>query len=195
MTPKRFIILILSVIVFGLSYLLISQSYPIAFVNWQPIIFSSFKKDVLSAGSYYQKILETYDKNQAVVMNSKEVKQEIERAVLDKLIEDKLIWRELEKRLENNDLKKMINDKIEEAIKGKDIKKEVEALYGISLNEFKERFLKPQARREIFESRLQLENNLSVGGLDNWLKKIKKQAKVVIFLPGFEWNGEGIIIK
>mgnify|MGYP001558976238 FL=1 len=195
MTPKRFIILILSVIVFGLSYLLISQSYPIAFVNWQPIIFSSFKKDVLSAGSYYQKILETYDKNQAVVMNSKEVKQEIERAVLDKLIEDKLIWRELEKRLENNDLKKMINDKIEEAIKGKDIKKEVEVLYGISLDEFKERFLKPQARREIFESRLQLENNLSVGGLDNWLKKIKKQAKVVIFLPGFEWNGEGIIIK
>ena len=176
------------IIVLILLFLITTKSYPIAFVNWRPISLKSFKKDALIASSYYRKALETYDKNQAAVMNSKEVKQEIERAVLDKLIEDNLIQRELEKRLKNNELEKMVNDKIEEAIKGRDIGKEVEALYGVSFDEFKERFLKPQARREILESRLALENK----NINDWLKEIKSKTKAMIFLPGFGWNGEGV---
>lgn len=188
---KKIIFVLSSTLVSIIIIIILTQSYPIALVNWQPISLKSFKKDALIAVSYYQKALETYDKNQAVVMNSKEVKQEIERAVLDKLIEDNLIQRELEKRLKNNELEKMVNDKIEEALKGKDIGKEVETLYGVSLDEFKERFLKPQARREILESRLQLENQ----ELNNWLKEIKSKTKAMIFLPGFGWSGEQIIIK
>ncbi len=195
MNKKKIIFIILSVIVIAIVIVIITQSYPIALVNWRPISLKSFKKDVLIAASYYRKALETYDKNQAAVMNSKEVKQEIERAVLDKLIEDNLIQRELEKRLKNNELEKMVNDKIEEALKGKDIGKEVKTLFGVSLDEFKERFLKPQARREIFESRLRLENNPPAGGLNDRLKEIKSKNKVMIFLPGFEWNEEGVIIK
>jgi len=30
---------------------------------------------------------------------------------------------------------------------------------------------------------------------DDWLKNAKKQAKVVILLPGFSWNGEGVVTK
>lgn len=199
MNKNKIIILILSVIIIVTVIVIIFQFYPIVLVNWRPIIFSSFKKDVSGAGNYYRKALETYDKNQAAVMNSKEVNQEIERAVLDKLIEDNLIQRELEKRLKNNELEKMVNDKIEEAIRDKDIEKEVKALYGFSVDEFKERFLKPQARREIFEARFLLENFSTesefVSGGDNWLKEAKLKSKVIIFLPGFEWSGKGVILK
>ena len=191
MNKKKIIFIISSVIVVVIIIVIITQSYPVVLVNWRPISLKSFQKDVLIAVSYYQKALETYDKNQAAVMNSKEVKQEIERAVLEKLIEDNLIQQELEKRLKNNELEKMVNDKIEEALIGKDIGKEVETLYGVSLGEFKERFLKPQARKEIFESRLALENQ----ELNNWLKEIKSKTKAMIFLPGFEWKEEGVIIK
>lgn len=191
MNKKKIIFIISSVIVIVIVIVIMTQSCPIAFVNWRPIIFSSFKKDVSVAGNYYRKVLETYDKNQAAVMNSKEVKQEIERATLDKLVENILIERELKKRLKNNELEKMVNDKIGKAIKGKDIKKEVETLYGISLDEFKKRFLKPQAKREIFESRLTLENK----NINDWLKEAKSKVKVIIFLPGFGWDGEGVIIK
>ena len=201
MNKKKIIFIISSVIVIVVAVVIITRSYPVVLVNWRPISLKSFKKDASIAINYYQKALETYDKNQAAVMNSKEVKQEIERAVLDKLIEDSLIQRELEKRLKNNELEKMVNDKIEGTLGGKDIGKEVETLYGVSLDEFKERFLKPQARREILESRLQLENQElsakggSASGGNNWLKEIKLKTKVMIFLPGFEWNGEGVIIK
>ncbi len=191
MNKKKIIFIISSVIVIVIVIVIITQLYPVVLVNWQPISLKSFKKDVLVATSYYRKALETYDKNQVTVMNSKEVKQEIERAVLDKLIENSLIQKELEKRLKNNEIEKMINDKIEEALRGKDIEKEVETLYDVSLDEFKERFLKPRARWEIFESRLALENQ----EIGDWLKKIKSKTKIMIFLPGFEWKEREVVIK
>ena len=98
-------------------------------------------------------------------------------------------------------MRKWLTIKIEEALIGKDIGKEVETLYGVSLGEFKERFLKPQARKEIFESRLALENQElsakggSASGGNNWLKEIKSKTKAMIFLPGFEWSGGQVIIK
>jgi len=188
---KRIVILISSVIVIVIVIIIVAQSYPIAFVNWQLISFQTFKKDSATAIYYYQKTLETYNKNDLAVIHSSEVKQEIERAVLDKLIENILIHQELRKRLKNNELERMAENKIEEIIKGKDIEKKVKILYGLSLDEFKERILKPQARQEILASRLLLENK----NFDEWLKDVKKQAKVDILLPGFEWNGEGVATK
>ena len=191
MNKKRIVILISSVIVIVIVIIIVAQSYPIAFVNWQLISFQTFKKDSATAIYYYQKTLETYNKNDLAVIHSSEVKQEIERAVLDKLIENILIHQELRKRLKNNELERMAENKIEEIIKGKDIEKKVKILYGLSLDEFKERILKPQARQEILASRLLLENK----NFDEWLKDVKKQAKVDILLPGFEWNGEGVATK
>ena len=191
MNKKRIVILISSVIVIVIVIIIVAQSYPIAFVNWQLISFQTFKKDSATAIYYYQKTLETYNKNDLAVIHSSEVKREIERAVLDKLIENILIHQELRKRLKNNELERMAENKIEEIIKGKDIEKKVKILYGLSLDEFKERILKPQARQEILASRLLLENK----NFDEWLKDVKKQAKVDILLPGFEWNGEGVATK
>ncbi len=179
------------ILISGIFYLVVTQSYPVAFVNWRPIAVKNFETDYSSARVYYQKALETYDRNQAVVLDSMEIQKELKRAVLDKLIENVLIEEELKKRLNNDEIEKMVAGKIDEAIKGRDIKKEVEMLYGLSLEEFKERFLKPQAKSEIFASRLLLENK----NFDEELKKIKKEAKVMVFLAGFKWNGEEVIIN
>jgi hypothetical protein len=191
MNKKKIIILISLVVAAVLAIVVLTEFYPVAFVNWRPIAAKSFETDYSSARIYYQKALETYDRNQAVVLDSLEIQKELKRAVLDKLIENVLIEEELEKRLKNDDVEKMVAEKIKEAIKEKDIKKEVETLYGLSLEEFKERFLKPQAKSEIFASRLLLENK----NFDEELKKIKKEAKAAIFLPGFKWNGERVIMK
>lgn len=191
MKHKKFLILLL-IIIIGISvYFFVFQFYPIILIDWQPISFKSFKKDLNIAFNYYQRILETYDKKQATVMNSEEIKKEISRSVLDKLIEDELIRRELKKRLKNNEIEKMTDGKIEEAIKRRDIEKEVKTLYGVSFNEFKERLLKPQVKKEILEARLRLENK----NIDNWLKEIKLKTQVLVFLPDFIWSGEGVIIK
>jgi hypothetical protein len=191
MNKKKIIILISLVVAAVSAIVVLTKFYPVVFVNWRPIAVKSFETDYSSARIYYQKALETYDRNQAVVLDSTEIQKELKRAVLDKLIENVLIEEELEKRLKNDDVEKMVAEKIKEAIKEKDIKKEVETLYGLSLEEFKERFLKPQAKSEIFVSRLLLENK----NFDEELEKIKKEAKVAIFLPGFKWNGEEVIMK
>ena len=195
MTKKRIILGISLIFIAGIGYLIIARSYPITFVNWQPISLWSFKKDSATAIYYYQKALETYNKNQAGIIESSDVRQEIERAVLDKLIENALIHQELRKRLKSNELEKMVENKVEEIVKGKDIKEEVKTLYALSLNEFKERILKPQAEQEILAGRLLLENSLPAAGLDEWLKEAKPKAKVIILLPNFEWKDGQVIIK
>ena len=82
-----------------------------------------------------------------------------------------------------------VDNKVQEVLKGKDVGKEIETLYGLSLDEFKERVLRPQAEREILVGRFFLENK----SFDDWLKESK--AKIIILMPGLEWNGEKVVIK
>ncbi|NCO15466.1 hypothetical protein COW77_00045 [Candidatus Wolfebacteria bacterium CG18_big_fil_WC_8_21_14_2_50_39_7] len=189
MNKKKFIILILFVIVIAIVVFISTQSYPVALVNWRLITLKSFKKDSGIAVHYYQKMLETYDRNQTPVFHSPEIQREIERAVLEQLIKNSLIRQELEKQMKSGELKKMVDNKVQEVLKGKDVGKEIETLYGLSLDEFKERVLRPQAEREILVGRFFLENK----SFDDWLKESK--AKIIILMPGLEWNGEKVVIK
>ena len=189
MNKKKFIILILFVIVIVVVIFISTQSYPVAFVNWRPITLKSFKKDSSVAVHYYRKMLETYDRNQTPVLNSPEIQWEIERAVLEQLIKNSLIRQELKRQIKSGELAKIIDNKIQEALKGKDVGKEIETLYGLSLDEFKEIVLRPQIEKEILTGRFFLENK----SFDDWLKESK--AKIIILMPGFEWNGEKVVIK
>ncbi len=188
---KKIFLLIIGLLIIGGIYIIASQSYPIALVNWQSISVYSFNKDFNAAINYYQKIIETYNKDQASIINSLETKQEIKRAILDKLIENNLIQQELNKRFKDKELGQMVANKIEKAMNGSASEKGVEVLYGFSLDEFKEEILAPQAKQEILEGRLFLENK----NFTDWLKEAKKQAKVIILLPNLKWSETGVIIK
>jgi len=189
---KKWIFLIISglIIISGI-YVIVSQSYPVALVNWQLVSAKSFNNDFNTAFFYYQKVAETYDKSDATAINSPQAKTEIERAVLDKSVENILIMNELGKRLKNSEIEQMVQNKINEVFNGQDIAKQVATIYNLSLDAFKERVLTPEARTEILQARLMLENK----NFDDWLKETKKQAKVIILLPGFGWNGEGVVTK
>ncbi len=187
---KKFFLLVLGGVIIVCGYLVITKSYPIAFVNWRPISLGILEKDYGFAIYYYKKALEIYSKDSSVI-DSGEAKREIKRAVLDKLIEDSLIQQELEKRLKSNDVKKMVDNKIGESLKETDINKKVETLYGLSLDDFRKRILEPQAKQEIFEARLSLENK----NFSEWQKEARGQAKVMIFLPEFGWKDDQVIVK
>lgn len=191
MNRKKLTILISSAI-FAVIVIIISfKLYPIVFVGWQPIVYADFNKNYNSAVFYYEKALSTYDKNNADVIDFAEIRNEIKRAGLEASIEDILISNELKEIFSSSELKSQIDKNVVIAVKGKDIKKQTEALYSMSVGEFTDYFLKPQARREILEARLRLEN----GNFEEWLKNAEKRAKVMIFLPGFEWKDGTVIIK
>ncbi len=191
MNKKKLIILISSA-VFILAIALISfKLYPIIFVGWQPVIYGDFNKNYNSAVFYYAKAISTYNKNNADIINSLEVRNEIRRAGLEAVIEDILISNELKKIFSSSEVNSQIDKNVIAAIGGKDVKKEMETLYGLSVSEFTKYFLKPQARKEILEARLRLENI----NFDEWLASTEKQAKVMIFLPGFEWKDGTVMVK
>ena len=190
--PKKFIIiLILGLLICGILYFILLQHYPIASVNLHFITLNSFEKDYMAADNYYRSLLKTYDKNQAPVLDSPEIQQEISRAVLERSVENILIHQELKKQLKAGELKKMLDSRIQEVLKGKDIEKQVKTLYGLSMDDFKERILRPEAEREIITGRFFLENK----NFDDWLKEAKKQAQVAILLSNLKWSGSGVVVS
>lgn len=184
-------LIILVALIAGIFYLISSRSYPVAVVNFSSIGYASFKKDTAAATQYYAKALETYNKGQANLVNTPDVQMEIERAVLDRLIENSLIDKELRKIMKSSDIENIINNKIGQATEGVDISKEVETLYGLTIADFKENVLKPQARQDALEGRFILENK----NMSDWLKEARSKAQVWILIPNFSWNGEEVVVK
>jgi len=191
MNKKKITILISSAIVIVIVVVIAAQLYPVALVDRRIIAFRSFKKGFAATLYYYQKVSETYNPDNLAVIESQEVKKEVERALLDKLIENVLIQRELRGRFKKSELEAVIENKIEEAIKGKNIEKEVQTLYNLSLDEFRKNLLKPQAEREVLTDRFFLENK----NFNDWLKETKLKTRVIILLPNLEWKEGEIIIK
>lgn len=169
------------------AYLILSQSYPIALVDWNPIFAKDFNADYQAALIYYKNALEIYAED-STVLNADETKTEIKRAVLDNLIEDILIEKKLRQEIGDDKFYETVADKIEEVIGMENVQKAAEALYGFSFDEFKERVLAPQAKKEILE-------DFFKNDFEEKLKEMKTTAKIIMLLPDFEWNGEGVIIK
>jgi len=191
MTKRWFTMLILIGIAGGVGYLILSRSYPVVLVNGQTISAGDFRQYYSGAYKYYQNMLELYTKDTAV-LNAEETKKEIERAILGRLIEDKLIDEELNKIMSAADLDRIVEEKISKIdINNEKLNKGVGILYGFSVDEFKKRVLVPQAKGDILKDRIFLEN----GNFDEKLKELKRNAKVTILIPGFSWTGEDIAVK
>ncbi len=187
-------ILTIAALFIGGVYFILSRSYPLAIVDYQIIAAGDFYANYRASITYYKNALDVYNEKDSAALESDEIRLEIQRAVIDGLVEDILIAQELKSQIGSAELDKITDRKIEEIISGRKIREAVEKLYGLSFEEFKERVLVPQAKREILEGRLFLQNPL-VGGLDERLKEIKSKARILIFLPGFKWDGEKVIIK
>jgi len=179
-----------AVVLIGLSWFIFGGNYPIVFVDFSAISAKDYNKNYLSSLNYYEKALKTYAQD-LQVLEADEAKQEIKRAVLDNLIEDILIDRELKKEIKQDDLNVLVEKKINEISESQIADKAIETLYGFSYNEFRQRVLKPQAKKEI------LENRLFLAGIDfdEKMKDIKAQSRVKIFLSELGWNGKEVVIK
>ncbi|MEK7144099.1 MAG: hypothetical protein AAB820_02075 [Patescibacteria group bacterium] len=186
MTAKNTIFFLLTAaIVVGVVYFVVTKSYAAAFVNFNAISAKSFENDFEAAFVYYEKALKTYNQGDAAVIESEEVKKEIQRAVLEKLIDNSIVHRELLARMSKKELESVIENKIgkiEE--KSREIEEGIKNLYGFSLEDFKARVLTPMAEQEILEGRLFLENK----NFDEWLKEEKVKARVIILISGFKWE-------
>jgi hypothetical protein len=123
------------------------------------------------------------------ILEATSTQKEIKRAVIEKLIENKLIYNEAKKRA-GNDLESIANQKIQNALNGNDISDAINKMFGISVDSYIKEELKPDAYKEILQGRMTLTGE----NFDNWLENAKNNAKVLILLPGYSWDGKNVKI-
>ncbi len=160
-----------------------TKLYPAATVNGRCITDKKYEDSFAVAYNYSKKILEA-QRGDLEIINTAEFQKRTKQTVLDTLIEQDLINAYLKTTMKRSELKEIIDGKINDALAGNDIKKGVEDLYGISMEDFRESILVPQAKREIIEGKFFIENK----NFEDWLKEQKTKARVSIFVSGVRWN-------
>ena len=168
-----------------------SKLYPAVFVNGTMVSARMLARQTEAAYRYYLKVIATYgpSKDQTDEM---ELKRELERAVLDKLIENVIIREELEERIERRELAQLIEGKLDVFKIDDEFQKAVKELYGFSVQEFRERILNPLASKELLEGALVPEED---GTFTNWLIEARKRARVVVVAHVFRWEDGQVQFK
>ena len=186
MKYKKFAITFLSLISAGLViYFIANQGwYPIAIVNGKFITERDLRKEYSAAARYYA---EAFNLGQ----ETKLLKKEIRRAILDKLIENVLIYDELKEKL-GGDMASAVSSKLQNLnMDETQVGEATTVLYGLTFQEFKDIILIPQATREILEVYL-LEEKKDIG---DWLAEARAGASITLWIKEFSWKNNQLIIN
>ena len=172
------------IVLVGLGFfVLVSQGYyPVLVVDGEIVSARTFRKDYQAATIYYRNVLQMYASSTEALGDLKP--EDIELSVLEQLIENNLVSKEVRHQL-GSDLEALMQSKIERFGADTDLVQGVRQLYGLNFEDFRNRVLIPQAEREILSGRL----FLSGKKIDDWLSEAKQKANVVTFSGQFRWSG------
>lgn len=190
MNLKTAIIVFLGFIAFGLGLYELSLKgyYPVIVVNYHFVSAAAANKYYDSAMNYLRGTVMASKSDPAVLNNQNQLK-EIRRAVLDKLVENSLIYQEIKAR-EKENLDQDVKKKIGQAGSLDQLKEKARVVYGLTSDDFVNFVLIPEAYRELLQ-----DDMLSVReDFKEWLKGVRKKAGVFVFEKGFSWDGQGIKI-
>lgn len=156
--------------------------YPVAFVNYRPILAREFRVMVDSAFGFYLHAIDTYKKEMLTDADAAKLYTEVRRATLDKLIEEILLEQELISRFGRDGAAQV--DKKLAGIDNRKLGSAATALYGLTDEQFKKIVLEPQARREVLLEEFKKKNE----DFSAWLLTQKRAASIYVFLPDFVWG-------
>jgi len=195
---KIITVLIILVIVSAVGYFTATSKIA-AFVNWRPIWKSDWEENVRASEQYFQAQSVTSESSKIDFSSPEgEKKQaEIKKGILESMIEDEVV-KNLAKDLGVGNFNGKVEERISRAIanSGADsgskdnFYKGIKLLYGWEFEEFKDRVLNPQARREILEEEFLKDGK----NLEDMIKEKKKSARIYVFLDSYEWDKEELRI-
>jgi len=190
MTPFHYKIIFAALVVLGsVLYIFIAYGYfPVAIVNSSFITQREYEKNVAAVINYYDAAAKTYSKGD--IKSSEKDILELKQLTLNEMIQNRLVHVELKKRL-GRDLRGIVDKKLADAKNKEDFKKAATAIYGLEFSDFTDLVLTPVAEREVLEGRLFLASST----FEDWTRGAKQQARVIILISGFSWDGKGIMVK
>ncbi len=185
MIPRKRFLIFLGVMGIGLgaAFVISRGYYPIALVHGSPILRGEFVKNFILASRDYENLLKLQPAEGGNAENNL-TRENIERAVLGLLIEKKLIREELRRDL-GADMGPLVARKLEKFAGDAELASAAETLYGLSLADFREEVLLPQAERDVLAGRLFLKGET----FDGWLASVKQSGRITIFSSRFYWEG------
>lgn len=190
MTHYRPYVFFVILVAAGLAalFLVTRGYYPIAIVQNDFISAKKFAAEYSAASLYYQNFIKTY---KLPLKDASALKDgELEASVLGQLVEESLIESGA-KREVGADLDAQVQSKLGKYENNADLTKAAAALYGLNKDGFWRAVMIPQATREILDAKLSARGEK----IDDWIAAQKKSARVIIFSPQFEWNGERVESK
>lgn len=183
---------------FGIAFIwLVSRQgwYPVALVGVRPIWAADFRENVRGTKQFYESQgRASKDPEIQKRVTSPEAKKEIERGVLQAMVEDALI-RSASKALRIGNVSARLEEKVGRASEStespQDLDRGVFLLYGWRFEDFKKRVLLPQARRELVQEELKKRGE----DFDAWLGSIRGNARVSVFTAGLDWQEGSVVTK
>ena len=188
-SKKILIYLIIALIIFSGYFFYKNEIFPAAIVNWNIVTQKNLNNYYALSIAHLNKTFFLYGSDTKTLEN-KDTQKQIKAALLNKLIEDSLIYKEVKNRV-GEELETIANQKIENVLKDSNLEEAVNTLFESTLKDYVEKELKPQAYKEILEGRMLLNNE----NFEEWLKLEKQKANVLILLPGYFWDGESVRIN
>ncbi|MDP3729231.1 MAG: hypothetical protein Q8R26_00530 [bacterium] len=170
--------------------ILMAGLYPVALVNNRPIWRSHLRKseeaekrltNTQAKSLGFKPVNFTSSTNQDLLNG-------LRQDILTTLIEGKIIEEEgksVVEKFEELSQKRMM-DTLQGG--GTDLSKAVRTVYNLSLKDFENMVLLPQARRDVLRVFLANEGK----NFEEWLKDIKGKTKIRLFLVPFRWDGERV---
>ncbi len=164
----------------------VSQGYyPIAVVDGNFISAKRFAAEYTAVFIYNENLLKT---SSSTPLDSKSLSPEdLQLTVMNGIIEKVLISRGA-KDESGKEFDYLVQNKLDKFFKEMGSENVSASLYGLSNNEFEDNVLVPRAEKEILAGRLYFQGEK----IEDWLRKAKAAASVIIFSPRFGWNGQEV---
>ncbi len=190
MSFKTSLILFCAFIVSGTGIYILAHNglYPIAVVNMDVITAKKANEDFAVAYNFFKNTL-TASGSDLQTLNNPQSLMEIKRAMLDKLITDALIMRELRKRVDEKEFNGIAEKNILKITENNaNIKEAAKKIYGLEFEDFKKIVLMPEAYREILAGRMFLNQE----DFSKWLGEARAGANVLIFSSQLQWKENSV---
>lgn len=181
-SPKIVIATVALLALGALALVFVLGYYPQVFVDWTPIWARDIRRRESATFTAYESFLQAQGVTTTDAMVA-EGKSRARAVVVNQLIEETLIKRELQKRLS----KDVVSETIAGMLRRVDVEtvmKNTGAIFGNDPEMLQNDVLIPQAERDILRSHLLLEDT----DLDNWLVDAKKKARVILLMRRVVWE-------
>lgn len=174
-------------VVFGVS----RGYYPILLINGSPVPASRFWKNYQALSFYQANYRSRWAENSAAVGSPPAVSmedKELKALILDRLVDAAIVSAGARREL-GKDLDFLLTEKIRAYDSNSELKSAAGFFYGMDFDDFRREVLVPQAEIDILVGRLYLRGEK----FEEWLKKQREAARVIVFSPHFRWDGGKIV--